>query len=57
LLQHSFDGPARYVEFSMGEREIVVTVDAFMGSDANIQVFKLSDDRNSRRRPPRETLR
>ena len=57
MLQHSFDGPARYVEFSMGEREIVVTVDAFMGSDANIQVFKLSDDRNSRRRPPRETLR
>jgi hypothetical protein len=46
LYQHSFDGPARYTEFSLGEREIVVTVDAFMGSDANIQVLTVSDDRN-----------
>jgi WD40 repeat protein len=54
LYQHSFDGPARYTEFSLGEREIMVTVDAFMGSDANIQVLTVSDDRNECTRPERE---
>lgn len=37
-----YDGPARYCEFSLGERELVLTSDPFMGHESKIQILKVN---------------
>ena len=42
---------ARGCAFSLGGREVVITVDPFMGTGASIRIFKMFEDRAERARP------
>jgi translation initiation factor 3 subunit I len=42
---------ARGCAFSLGGREVVITVDPFMGTGSSIRVFKMFEDRAERARP------
>ena len=44
LQSKSFDGPARYCEFSIGEKMLVVTSDPFMGFEPLIQIMMVDRD-------------
>jgi hypothetical protein len=43
---------ARGTAFSIGGREVVITVDPFMGTGSSIRIFKMFEDRAERACPP-----
>ena len=43
---------ARGCAFSLGGREVVVTVDPFMGVGSSIRIFRMFEDRAERACPP-----
>mmetsp|Transcript_1151 Transcript_1151/g.1614 ORF Transcript_1151/g.1614 Transcript_1151/m.1614 type:complete len:322 (-) Transcript_1151:306-1271(-) len=51
LFERKFEGPARHVKLSLGERELLITVDAFMGADPCIQVFGVNEERDALSEP------
>lgn len=46
LYSFNFDSPARAVEFSLGDKFVVLTTDPFMGQPATIQVKQIARDPN-----------
>eukprot|EP00241_Pyramimonas_parkeae_P006807 CAMPEP_0114255406 /NCGR_PEP_ID=MMETSP0058-20121206/17538_1 /TAXON_ID=36894 /ORGANISM="Pyramimonas parkeae, CCMP726" /LENGTH=323 /DNA_ID=CAMNT_0001369775 /DNA_START=72 /DNA_END=1043 /DNA_ORIENTATION=+ len=51
LHKRNFDGPARYCELSIGNRELVVTTDPFMGHEPHIHILKVDLDRDQMSAP------
>nr|QEX51220.1 eukaryotic translation initiation factor 3 subunit I-like isoform X1 [Cymbidium ensifolium] len=46
LYSFNFDSPARAVEFSIGDKLVVITTDPFMGHTSTIQVKRIARDPN-----------
>ncbi|KAJ3683858.1 hypothetical protein LUZ60_014085 [Juncus effusus] len=44
LFSFNFNSPARSVDFSIGDKLVVITTDPFMGNPSTIQVKRIADD-------------